>query len=335
MSSLPNSSMRSTSLGARLDQLGLAARLASLRSGGMSGGGTQTLYHAPRGQPVVVRTERLVLRPLMPEDRREFCRVAALARAHLSRHMPLFEEGEDEGAAFARQLRQFEAGDQTGRDWRRLAFNAEGRLVGGFNINDIRRGLESRGELTAWVSPEFVGQGLALEAIQAVIRAAFASPVRVGVGETLPSGPVGIHHKVAADPSIRADVGTDAASKADRARAHDRELLFAAGHSAAALPAAEQGGLGLDRLVGFISPENQASIRLATRAGFERTSENELIEFLVGGRATAHEEYVLFAGPLARDKMAVARTLADLPATMRRDLRHILRVESAAALRRF
>lgn len=121
-----------------------------------------------------LRTQRLVIRPLEDHDRAEFVRVMRLSRDHLARHMPLHIAGEGDEALFARQIRQRQAGDATARDWRRVLFDTAGRMVGGLNFNDIRRGLENRAELTIWVAPEAAGRGHALEALAAGLGVAFA-----------------------------------------------------------------------------------------------------------------------------------------------------------------
>ncbi|MBX3385233.1 MAG: GNAT family N-acetyltransferase [Phycisphaeraceae bacterium] len=121
-----------------------------------------------------VRTERLMIRPLREMDAREFVRAVGSSRAHLERFMPLHIPGEDDAALFARQLRQCEAGDATGRDWRRGVFDSDGRMVGGVNLNDVRRGLENRAELTIWIAAESAGRGYGREALAATIGVAFA-----------------------------------------------------------------------------------------------------------------------------------------------------------------
>lgn len=280
-------SMGSSGLEARLDQLRMAARLRGAAAGGVARSGARVERTRAGGAGVeVLRTARLLLRPLLESDAREFARLAAANREHLSRFMPLHLPGESDADVFVRQLAQCEAGDATGRDWRRVAFDMTGRMVGGFNINDIRRGLENRGEMTMWVSREHAGKGYATEALRAVIEHAFA-------------------------PCLRRDDDPGA-------------------------------GLGLDALSCMIAPENAASIRLVRRAGFSIAQASAPIELILSGRPASHDEYVLFAqadeptdGAPGGEGRGAVRRVSDLPVRVRRGLRQVLRVESAARMRMF
>jgi ribosomal-protein-alanine N-acetyltransferase len=277
-------SMSSSGLEARLDQLRMAARLRGAPAGVAGRSVARVERTRARGVGVeVLRTARLLLRPLLESDAREFARMAVANREHLARFMPLHLPGESDADVFVRQLAQCEAGDATGRDWRRIAFDTTGRMVGGFNINDIRRGLENRGELTMWVASEHSGMGYAGEALRAVVEHAFA-------------------------PCLRRDDDPDA-------------------------------GLGLDALTCMIAPENEASIRLVRRAGFSIAQASAPIELILSGRPASHDEYVLFAQAdepegSGHDGGGVRR-VSDLPVRVRRGLRQVLRVESAARLRVF
>ena len=59
------------------------------------------------------------------------------------------------------------------------------------------------------------------------------------------------------------------------------------------------------------------------------------IELILGGAAAPHDEYVRYATPLGEAASRVVRTLHELPAFMRRDIRKVLRLESASNLRVF
>ena len=148
---------------AHLDQLRIAARLAQ-RSGRQA---------PPTKFGAAMQTARLFLRPVREQDRREFIRVLSENRLHLERFMPLHEPGERDDDVFLRQIAQCEAGDLTGKDWRRLIFDHAGRIVGGININDIRRGLENRANVTIWIAENAIGRGYSLEAMRAALDHAF------------------------------------------------------------------------------------------------------------------------------------------------------------------
>ncbi len=135
-----------------------------------------------------LRTARMVLRPLGPGDYAEFVRVLRGSGEDLSKTFPLRNEGESEAEAFERHVRLSAFTGPGAPDWRRAAFTPEGRLVGGFNLNAIRRGLEFRAEASWWVAREFRGRGLATEGVRAMLGVAFRE---VGVGEG--GGGLGLH----------------------------------------------------------------------------------------------------------------------------------------------
>ena len=175
----------------RLDQLGVAARLTLPRRQGAGLASAIAAPPPPTGPsqvsgvvwPQTLATERLLMRPLQVSDRREFLRAVRESRDAAARFMPLLLPNESEHDAFSRQLAQREAGDLTGRDWRRIAVDRTGRIVGGFNVNDIRRGLENRGEITLWVHPGVAGRGLATEGLAALVEMALAPLVPRAAGE--------------------------------------------------------------------------------------------------------------------------------------------------------
>lgn len=124
-----------------------------------------------------ILTDRLVIRPLLAQDKGEFERVQHTSKDHLARFCPLskgdrHDLGED--AMFAHHLELAQAGDRTGRAWRRMLFDHQGRLVGAINLNDITRGLENTSEFVLWLAHDAVGKGLALEAMRAAMNFAFA-----------------------------------------------------------------------------------------------------------------------------------------------------------------
>jgi RimJ/RimL family protein N-acetyltransferase len=140
-----------------------------------------------------LHTRRLKLRTLRAGDQEEFHRVLRLSKGHLWEFCPLgyrdehglWEEREDH--VFRHQLTLSRGALGTGRACRLAAFDADGRLVGAFNINDISRGLEHTGELVFWVSADAQRRGYAEEGLRAVMAHAFAD---------LPEG-LGLHRLVA------------------------------------------------------------------------------------------------------------------------------------------
>jgi RimJ/RimL family protein N-acetyltransferase len=136
----------------------------------------------------VIRTQRLTMRPLCAADRAEFLRVLRVSRGHLAAFCPLgSDDATTDEQIFARQLALSEGAVRTGRACRLGAFDKDGRLIGGFNVNDICRGLEHSGELVFWVSADSVMRGYAEEGTRALMAHAMAD---------LPAG-LGLHRLIA------------------------------------------------------------------------------------------------------------------------------------------
>lgn len=126
------------------------------------------------GEPL--RTSRMTLRPLRPDDRDEFLRVVRLSRQALERTLPLHRPDESDEAMFERQLAMTQAGDAHGTAWRRVGILADGRIAGAFNLTSITRGLELTASATWWVASDLTGQGLATEGVGAMVAHALADP---------------------------------------------------------------------------------------------------------------------------------------------------------------
>lgn len=161
-----------TAASASVARLGRAAAM----SGGVS---VQRPVEVAYAEPI--RTPRMVLRPLTASDRPEFVRVIGLSRMHLARFCPLHREGESDDNLFDRQLALTRGSLVTGRAWRRAAFDADGKMVGVFNLNDLVTGLECAAEANWWVSADAVRRGYAFEGLGAMLRHALDDPPR-GLG---------------------------------------------------------------------------------------------------------------------------------------------------------
>lgn len=121
----------------------------------------------------LLRTERLVLRPLRASDREAWIELVSSSRLDLDAFAPLHEPGESDDQAFERQLDLTTQGEASGTAWRRVAMLNDATLVGGFNINSIRRGLQNDGDVNWWLGLRHQRQGLATEALGALVDFAF------------------------------------------------------------------------------------------------------------------------------------------------------------------
>lgn len=136
----------------------------------------------------ILRTPRMVLRRLRPGDQAEYQKMLDVSEAALARWVRLRKPDESNDELFQRQLDLCEAGLTRGISFRCVAVLDNGRLAGCFNINSISRGLVFEADFSWWVSSEFVSQGLATEAGEAMLEHCFAD---------LPAG-LGLHRVQAA-----------------------------------------------------------------------------------------------------------------------------------------
>lgn len=123
--------------------------------------------------PSVVAAGRMILRPLRESDRSAFLAAINADRVHLERWIPLNAPGETDDEFFDRQLALARAGDAQGNAWRRVAVLPDGRIVGGFNLNAITRGLQCSADANWWIAAPFTRQGYASEGVRTMLRHAF------------------------------------------------------------------------------------------------------------------------------------------------------------------
>jgi len=116
----------------------------------------------------VIRTARLVLRPLAEHDRAAFIDLVRRSRAQLDRWSALHRPGETDGELFERQLELTRAGERRFTAARRAVLLGDGTLVGACNLNSISRGLQFESDCNWWIGSEFAGRGLASEALLAL-----------------------------------------------------------------------------------------------------------------------------------------------------------------------
>lgn len=133
----------------------------------------------------VLRTPRLVLRPLAESDRDAYVSLLRESDDHLSRWRPLVPAGMTEQEAFERYLAAGAEGEARGTALRRLiTFDAQ--AVGEVLLTRITRGMSWHADMSWWLSPRWTGRGLGTEAVRAVAEFAFADlPAGLGLHELL------------------------------------------------------------------------------------------------------------------------------------------------------
>jgi RimJ/RimL family protein N-acetyltransferase len=136
--------------------------------------------------PDRLKTPRLVLRPLTDDDRDQFLAAIRESRAELEPYFDLWQPGDSDGAVFERQMELTRRGSATGRSCRLGAFFEDGKMqgnfVGCFNLNDIDRGLEFRGEASWWIRSNLAGMGLGTEGVRGLLEYATGDRFTGGSG---------------------------------------------------------------------------------------------------------------------------------------------------------
>jgi RimJ/RimL family protein N-acetyltransferase len=139
--------------------------------------------------PGVLRTGRMILRPLRDSDRFEFLRVLSISRDHLRPFAVLHRGNESNEQIFVRQLELCRAGDEKGTAWRRVAFLDSGHIAGCFNLTTITRGALPEADANWWVSADAAHQGLGTEGVHAMLTYALA-PLPAGLGLVRVQAPI-------------------------------------------------------------------------------------------------------------------------------------------------
>ena len=162
----------------------------------------------------VLRTARMVLRPLAVTDREAYLAAVRRTRDDLDRCVALYREGESDAQMFERQVALARPSPGAAEHVRLVGVLADGRIAGGFHLNAISRGLAWKGDLTWWVAADLRRQGLALEGVRALLHHGLADlPAGLGLHT--------VHAWITADniPSIRL------AERAGFCKAADRSYL--------------------------------------------------------------------------------------------------------------
>ncbi len=128
-----------------------------------------------------LRTNRLLLRLLMPEDRREFIRVHQVSRSFWAPWTSTDDPNESPDELFARRLADSQRGFENGTTCRLVAFMDDGRIAGFFGISQIFRRSFNSAYIGWSVNAEVARQGFGTEALNAILDFAFG-PEPAGLG---------------------------------------------------------------------------------------------------------------------------------------------------------
>jgi [ribosomal protein S5]-alanine N-acetyltransferase len=131
---------------------------------------------------IELRSPRLVLRSLMPNDRAEFIRVQEVSQHVFEPWMPQRLPGETFGDLFDQQLARAQRGAADGTEYRLVGVLPDGTIAGFFNLFQITRGVFQNGTAGWSVNAEAAGQGYGTEGVGALLDLAFADePLGLGL----------------------------------------------------------------------------------------------------------------------------------------------------------
>jgi [ribosomal protein S5]-alanine N-acetyltransferase len=115
---------------------------------------------------LAIRGERLLLRPPLPDDFRAWAALRTESRAFLQPWEPTWPADDLTRGAYRRRIARYE--EEIGRDEAYPFFVfavADGRLLGGLNLTNVRRGAASMASLGYWMGHQHAGRGVMTEAV--------------------------------------------------------------------------------------------------------------------------------------------------------------------------
>ncbi|MDN2566826.1 GNAT family N-acetyltransferase [Aquibium sp. A9E412] len=126
-----------------------------------------------RDQPAL-RGQNVFLRAPAAEDYEEWAALRRQSRGFLEPWEPRWARDELDRSAWRLRLRRYREELDRGSGYAFLIFEtAQGRLVGGISLGNIRRGVAQSAQIGYWMGEPYAGKGLMLEALRLVVRFAF------------------------------------------------------------------------------------------------------------------------------------------------------------------
>ena len=126
-------------------------------------------------QPSVVG-EGVILRTPQPTDYPEWAALREQSREFLTPWEPTWPADDLSRSAFRRRLRRYTEDLRTDQSYAFLIFrSADGRLVGGLTLANVRRGVAQAGSLGYWMGRPHTRRGYMTAAVRAVIPFAFGT----------------------------------------------------------------------------------------------------------------------------------------------------------------
>ena len=126
-------------------------------------------------QPSVVG-EGVILRTPQPTDYPEWAALREQSREFLTPWEPTWPADDLSRSAFRRRLRRYTEDLRTDQSYAFLIFrSADGRLVGGLTLANVRRGVAQAGSLGYWIGAPYARRGYMSAAVTALIPYAFTT----------------------------------------------------------------------------------------------------------------------------------------------------------------
>ena len=120
--------------------------------------------------------EGVSLRTPQATDHAEWAALREQSREFLTPWEPTWPADDLSRGAFRRRIRRYTEDLRTDQSYAFLIFrSADGRLVGGLTLANVRRGVAQAGSLGYWMGLPYVRQGYMTAAVRAVIPFAFGT----------------------------------------------------------------------------------------------------------------------------------------------------------------
>ena len=124
----------------------------------------------------LVRTPRLQMRLLQPQDRAEFVRMHKVSRDAFEPWLPARPPGETTEQLFERAVQRAIDGVTNATEYRLVGLLDDGRMAGFFYLFQIVRGAFESAVASWAISAELMGRGLGAEGVGGMLDFAFAAP---------------------------------------------------------------------------------------------------------------------------------------------------------------
>ncbi|MCB1411993.1 MAG: GNAT family N-acetyltransferase [Xanthobacteraceae bacterium] len=134
------------------------------------------LFRLPSSVPLALepRGSGLLLRAPVMSDFPQWAQLRDRSRAYLTPWEPIWPSDDLTRTGFRRRLRRYAEDIVNDRAYPFLIFReADGALLGGITLANVRRGIVQAGTIGYWVGEPFAGQGCMTSALQVLLPALF------------------------------------------------------------------------------------------------------------------------------------------------------------------